>query len=148
MAFSVCQDDELEADLWRRRVLRQGAGVLVGYSPATKEKTGGLGGAHAESGRLRQGRSRDFAHGRLPLSAQSQCQTYNVDYEEVVKGEQAIDWPPMKKEVDLEARVDREHRKKSSARTETGESGQSGSNLENSYLLCFLILMTFLRWDG
>ena len=60
---------------------------------------------------------------------QNQCQTYNVSYEDVEKGESPIEWPPMKKEIDLEARVDRENRKKAhnttQIKTETPESGNS-----------------------
>jgi len=44
-----------------------------------------------------------------------------VNYEEVIKGESPTEWPPMKKEVDLEARVERG--RKTQVKTETSESG-------------------------
>lgn len=44
----------------------------------------------------------------------------------MAKGEIPIEWPPMKKEVDLEARVERDQRKKAvgtQIKTETTDSG-------------------------
>ena len=73
--------------------------------------------------------SPDLSH----FLSQRQCETYSVSYEEVSKGEHSIEWPPMKKEVDLEARVDRENRKKPTATPIKTESAETGTSL-NTHL--------------
>ena len=89
-----------------------------------------------------------FSH----LFPQRQCETYSVSYEEVAKGEHSIEWPPMKKEVDLEARVDRENRKKPSAtpiKTESAETGTSLNTHNNDDTLLIinhlLFFVAFIR---
>eukprot|EP00210_Caulerpa_lentillifera_P008111 g7745.t1 len=63
---------------------------------------------------------------RAETYARNQCVANSIEYEEVIKGETEIKWPPMKKEVDLEARVERDdQRKAAQLKAETTLTGES-----------------------
>lgn len=63
-------------------------------------------------------------HCNIQTVNQGQCAANSIDYEEVIKGETELNWPPMKKEIDLEARVERDdQRRAAQIKTETAATG-------------------------